>query len=1361
MTDVYVGSGGTAPSDGELILEVRGGSLDAYGALYERHSGAARVLARQYVRCDGDADDVVSDAFQRVLGMLQQGNGPDTHFRAYLFTVVRRLAADVAHGARRTRPTADDGTFEHALGPSASPEDPALAGFENSVVARAYESLPERWQAVLWYTEVEGLSPAEVAPILGLTPNGVSALAYRAREGLRVGYLQQHLSSEPADSCRVVNPLLGGYVRGSLARREVTKVDRHLEVCAECRTLVLELGDVAHGMRAVVAPLVVGLAGTAILGALPLGAATFGAGAGAGAGAGVAGAGASGAAGTGAAAGTGTGAAGAAGAGTGAAGAGTGTAVGTSAATGAAGAGATGAGAAGAGAGAAGAGAAGASAGAGAGAAGAGAGAAGAGAATAASTTAAGATTVTLTSAGTATAATGTAATAAGATAAGATAAGVSGATVAASTGAVAAATVGVVSVLGAIGDADVSQEIPDGPLLAVESTPWPTTDGDEAAASPAPSPEPSEDPTDPANLLVDPSAQDELGVVDPAVVSVLVPQAAEELQPRATEYLTFQVTNPGGRPAVDAHVRLTLPAGMQHARAATVRGAAPVPRPLTLETLPCTATAQPQEVLCRLGTIEADELATVRVPVFVRDGGSYDVVAEVWAEGLEARRLALPPTRVDMFGPELTTRAADVEVAANPGLAAVPFSVRNTGDQVTAEDWAVRVRVPAGLVPHSVSGGLGCEVADVGAWLCTGGALQPGEVVEATATVVADGRTAAGAYAVAVEPTATDGPTISSASSVEVPRGWAGVLAGVGGIRAECRATGGVGEADAVVIGSYTNTTGRTVTAVLRAAGSTASKNPELAPGERATLTVPDGLRVPAGSGSWTVSTTVAGVTYSRTVGSGTHGAAECYDPRWDVETSARVVNDGGRVTVQGTIVNHGDEPMQAGMSALGSEADRIRLDAGERSTFSVATGSTSTDAGEVSFDLYRWVTDADGDQPAAGVVPATTPTATFPAATISPAAGKVVPAGACRYDPVAETSTRTFTVPLDNRDSTLPVVFTIDLGDHVEEVRLAGGESARVDVDVPWGTGEAEVLADGRPLATVDLEFAGCSTAPDWPDAEVEAAPQCEGGDARLVVDVVADGGRTWRATLLRDGDAVTTRKLPADGAVRFVDAAGGARLDAGAVTVRLTRTIEGTAYSVQRTVEHEGTSCIVVAPGASLDESAVQMDRYGDYAKSWREVGVVLDNTASTVDVVFHVHGPRGLDTDVAVPAGTTRTVEPRRIDGRQGGRWTVSAGSWSTALEADTFTAAEAGWCSPRIAWGEHYEAGDVRSWNGFDYRYEGWDDEGLPAADRSRAAEKKGRGQGGADESWYDAAEWEGVWMGQWRQWERVGLCEYR
>ena len=87
------------PGDAELIAAVRGGDNEAYGLLFERHVEAARRLARQLVR-GSDADDLVSEAFAKVLTVLQRGDGPDLAFRAYLLTAVRRLHIDKMRGAR-------------------------------------------------------------------------------------------------------------------------------------------------------------------------------------------------------------------------------------------------------------------------------------------------------------------------------------------------------------------------------------------------------------------------------------------------------------------------------------------------------------------------------------------------------------------------------------------------------------------------------------------------------------------------------------------------------------------------------------------------------------------------------------------------------------------------------------------------------------------------------------------------------------------------------------------------------------------------------------------------------------------------------------------------------------------------------------------------------------------------------------------------------------------------------------------------------------------------------------------------------------------------------------------------------------
>src|SRR3954453_23352430 len=248
------------PGDAELISAVRGGDVDAYGELFARHVDSARRLARQLAG-PADADDLVSDAFTKVLLVLQRGGGPDLAFRAYLLTAVRRLHVDRIRSGARLRPVDDLTPFD----PGLPFQDTAVEGFDNAAAARAFASLPERWQMVLWHTEVEQQKPADIAPLLGVSANSVSALAYRAREGPRQAFLSQHASDPDDVDCAWTRDHLGAYVRGGLSRRDAARVDDHLSACRACAAVYLELTEVNSGLAGLLAPLLLGSAGAGYL----------------------------------------------------------------------------------------------------------------------------------------------------------------------------------------------------------------------------------------------------------------------------------------------------------------------------------------------------------------------------------------------------------------------------------------------------------------------------------------------------------------------------------------------------------------------------------------------------------------------------------------------------------------------------------------------------------------------------------------------------------------------------------------------------------------------------------------------------------------------------------------------------------------------------------------------------------------------------------------------------------------------------------------------------------------------------------------------------------------------------------------
>ncbi|UPK73947.1 sigma-70 family RNA polymerase sigma factor [Nocardioidaceae bacterium SCSIO 66511] len=251
-----------APSDAELISRVRAGDQGAYGDLFERHSEAARRMARQLVH-GPDVDDLVSEAFTKVLVQLQRGGGPDVAFRAYLLTAIRRLHVDRTRVNKRLHVTDD----LEALDQDIEFDDPATASFERGAASRAFTSLPERWQLVLWHLEVEGQKPADIAPILGMSANSVAALAYRAREGLRQAYLQSHLADTADATCRWTTEHLGAYVRKGLAKRDSARVETHLKECHRCTAVYLELTEVNSNLSGLLAPALLGLAAPGYLAA--------------------------------------------------------------------------------------------------------------------------------------------------------------------------------------------------------------------------------------------------------------------------------------------------------------------------------------------------------------------------------------------------------------------------------------------------------------------------------------------------------------------------------------------------------------------------------------------------------------------------------------------------------------------------------------------------------------------------------------------------------------------------------------------------------------------------------------------------------------------------------------------------------------------------------------------------------------------------------------------------------------------------------------------------------------------------------------------------------------------------------------
>lgn len=252
--------GFSAHSDEELLGLLRGGDTDAYTELWRRHIDVALRAGRKII--PDRAEDLVSDSF---LAVYQQvaiaGKGPESAFLPYLLATIRNTGIRWRKEAQLvdTDPDLDSIQVEDGLS--------ALLGQNQSAeMLAAFEELPERWQRILWLTEIEEAKRPQIAKELGIKPNAVSALYRRARAGLQLQWLTQQVPLELRMSSEHVARQLPEFILTGRNRFPTTEVASHLRECAVCADLHRELASAATRMRRST----LGLLGFAALGvALP------------------------------------------------------------------------------------------------------------------------------------------------------------------------------------------------------------------------------------------------------------------------------------------------------------------------------------------------------------------------------------------------------------------------------------------------------------------------------------------------------------------------------------------------------------------------------------------------------------------------------------------------------------------------------------------------------------------------------------------------------------------------------------------------------------------------------------------------------------------------------------------------------------------------------------------------------------------------------------------------------------------------------------------------------------------------------------------------------------------------------------
>jgi RNA polymerase sigma factor (sigma-70 family) len=230
----------TRAEDAALVEAARTGDPDAFGALYERWFDRAYDLARRITRDEQAAADVAQDAFlsawRGLDGLAEPGS-----FGGWLLRITRNRAFNAGRSTGRTRPV-DTETMTMIERSQAEArveqlDEPAQLAGDAELVALVWESveaLGDRDAEVLDLSLRHGLTPAEVAEVVGTNRNAANQMVHRARLRLGDAVRARVLWRGGEPQCGDLADVLRAAGATRFDAEAVRITTRHAENCTRC-----------------------------------------------------------------------------------------------------------------------------------------------------------------------------------------------------------------------------------------------------------------------------------------------------------------------------------------------------------------------------------------------------------------------------------------------------------------------------------------------------------------------------------------------------------------------------------------------------------------------------------------------------------------------------------------------------------------------------------------------------------------------------------------------------------------------------------------------------------------------------------------------------------------------------------------------------------------------------------------------------------------------------------------------------------------------------------------------------------------------------------------------------------------------
>lgn len=177
------------PEDPQLVHALKAGNPDAFASLFDAYADRLYRLGMSLVGDPFEAEDIVQEAFLKAITHIN-GFQQRSNLGTWLYRVVYNSSIDRLRG-RMDSPLPDEAAEETGIPmPEVllewnTPEILAISSEGQSYLDTAIQSLSESLRGVFVLRDIEELSTAEVADVLGISESLVKVRLHRARLALR------------------------------------------------------------------------------------------------------------------------------------------------------------------------------------------------------------------------------------------------------------------------------------------------------------------------------------------------------------------------------------------------------------------------------------------------------------------------------------------------------------------------------------------------------------------------------------------------------------------------------------------------------------------------------------------------------------------------------------------------------------------------------------------------------------------------------------------------------------------------------------------------------------------------------------------------------------------------------------------------------------------------------------------------------------------------------------------------------------------------------------------------------------------------------------------------------------------------